>query len=234
MASSPYEILGIARNASDEEVKKAYREMSRKYHPDAYVDNPLADLAEEKFKQVQEAYEEIIKERSTQYGYGNTYSYGQSGFWGNQGQSGAYGSYREQTTSDYQQGANSGELARVYQCLASRSYREAVGLLQGISNRNAKWYYYSAIANVGLGNASLGYDHALKAVEMEPGNPDYRNLLSQLQSRNNRYNSVRFGGRNEMVNNNNNRNYDMGNLCCDLWLVDTLCECMGGDICRCI
>ena len=62
MASSPYEILGIARNASDEEVKKAYREMSRKYHPDAYVDNPLADLAEEKFKQVQEAYEEIIKE----------------------------------------------------------------------------------------------------------------------------------------------------------------------------
>ena len=52
----PYEVLGVSRNASQEEIKKAYRELSRKYHPDSYVDNPLADLAEEKFKEVQEAY----------------------------------------------------------------------------------------------------------------------------------------------------------------------------------
>ena len=61
--TNPYEVLGIAPSATDEEVKKAYRELSRKYHPDSYVNNPLADLAEEKFKQVQQAYDQIMKQR---------------------------------------------------------------------------------------------------------------------------------------------------------------------------
>lgn len=59
----PYSILGISRDASDEEVKKAYRKLSRKYHPDANIDNPNKEQAEEKFKQVQQAYEQIMKER---------------------------------------------------------------------------------------------------------------------------------------------------------------------------
>ena len=61
--TDPYSLLGVDRNASDDEVKRAYRRLSRKYHPDSYVDNPLADLAEEKFKEVQEAYDQIMKER---------------------------------------------------------------------------------------------------------------------------------------------------------------------------
>src|SRR5699024_1776222 len=60
MSKNPYDVLGVSQNASDDEVKKAYRELSRKYHPDANVDNPLADLAEEKFKEIQEAYDEIM------------------------------------------------------------------------------------------------------------------------------------------------------------------------------
>ena len=65
---NPYEVLGISPSATDDEVKKAYRELSRKYHPDSYANNPLADLAEEKFKQVQEAYNQIMKERENGYG----------------------------------------------------------------------------------------------------------------------------------------------------------------------
>lgn len=67
MLNNPYEVLGISPNASNDEVKKAYRDLSRKYHPDSYVDNPLADLAEEKFKEVQEAYDQIMKERDGGY-----------------------------------------------------------------------------------------------------------------------------------------------------------------------
>ena len=69
MMTNPYEVLGISPSATDEEVKKAYRELSRKYHPDSYVNNPLAELAEEKFKEVQQAYEQIMKQRQNGGGY---------------------------------------------------------------------------------------------------------------------------------------------------------------------
>ena len=62
MSKNPYDVLGVPQNASDDEIKKAYRELTRKYHPDANVNNPLADLAEEKFKEVQEAYDEIMRQ----------------------------------------------------------------------------------------------------------------------------------------------------------------------------
>ena len=62
--NDPYSVLGVSPNASDEEIKKAYRELARKYHPDNYQNNPLADLAEEKMKEINEAYETITKQRS--------------------------------------------------------------------------------------------------------------------------------------------------------------------------
>ena len=74
----PYSVLGVSRNATDEEIKKAYRKLSRKYHPDANINNPNKDQAEEKFKEVQQAYEQIMRERE----------YGSSG-----GSSGGYGGY---------------------------------------------------------------------------------------------------------------------------------------------
>ena len=87
----PYSVLGVPRNASDDEIKKAYRKLSRKYHPDANINNPNKDQAEEKFKEVQQAYEQIMKEReygsSSQNGYGGYGNYGGFGNYGNAGSS---------------------------------------------------------------------------------------------------------------------------------------------------
>ena len=92
--------------------------------------------------------------------------------------------------------------------------------------RNAMWYYYSSIANMGLGNNLVAVDHAKQAAAMEPNNMEYVNYANQLQFRGQRYQNTGYGyGR---------PSYGTGNLCCDLWCADTLCECMGGDLCSCM
>ena len=184
--NNPYDVLGIPRNASNDEVKKAYKQLCKKYHPDSYVNNPLADLAEEKFKEVQAAYEQIMKERE-----GGGYSYG--------GPSG-----NGQETPELQ---------------AARNYIN-------IANRNAMWYYYSAIANLGIGNNLVAVEHAKQAAAMEPNNAEYVNFANQMQFRSQRYQTTGYGyGR---------PTYGTGNMCCDLWCMDTMCECMGGDLCSCM
>ena len=82
MTKNPYDVLGVSQNASDDDIKKAYRDLTRKYHPDANVNNPLADLAEEKFKEVQEAYDVIMKEREQGGGYTGYGSGSSSGGYG--------------------------------------------------------------------------------------------------------------------------------------------------------
>ena len=134
MVTNPYEVLGVSPNASNDEVKKAYRDLSRKYHPDSYANNPLADLAEEKFKEVQEAYDQIMKQREN-----GGYSY-QSG--GNQ-----YSS-----TGGNQETV---ELQAVRNYINARRFREALNVLAGISNRSAMWYYYSSYGTEQYGICKL-------------------------------------------------------------------------------
>ena len=206
MIANPYEVLGVSPNASNDEVKKAYRELSRKYHPDSYANNPLAELAEEKFKEVQEAYDQIMKQREGGYSY-------QSGSQG-QGYSSASGN---QETVELQ-------AARNY--INARRFREALNVLSNIPNRSAMWYYYSSIANMGIGNNLVAVDHAKQAAAMEPNNMEYVNYANQMQFRGQHYQTTGYGyGR---------QSYGTGNLCCDLWCADTLCECMGGDLCSCM
>lgn len=208
---NPYEVLGISRNANIEEIKRAYRELSRKYHPDSYIGNPLSSLAEEKFKQVQEAYDAIMREKNNGYSYTNSYNntnpYNNTGYYG----------------------GDTGEMAEVYNLLNRKSYSQALRILERMRDRNARWYYLSAIAQVGLGNTMRGMEYATMAASMEPGNLEYQNLVNRLNFQSNRYTSIRNnyrGGRSTLD--------DATNMLCNLWCADTLCECMGGDLCSCM
>ena len=203
MKRNPYDVLGVSPNASNDEIKKAYRNLSRKYHPDSHMNNPLSALAEEKFKEVQDAYDKIMKEREN--GYSKT------------GRNYGAGSYTSNPGNDNPQ------MAAIFNCLNTRQYREALNLLSGIGDRTARWYYYSAIANAGVGNNIIALDHSRQAVNMEPYNSEYINLLNQFEWQGKRYQSTQMGG-----------GYGTGNLCCDIWCADSCCECMGGDLCECI
>ena len=223
MTKNPYDVLGVSPNASDDEIKRAYRDLTRKYHPDANVNNPLADLAEEKFKEVQEAYDTIMHERaaggsSGGYSSGSSttsgnYSYGGSSYGG--GYSNAQMDPRLQAAANY---------------INSRRYREALNTLDQVPERSALWYYLSGCANAGIGNNILARDHAAQAVNMEPNNMQYRQLLNQLDFSSRRYQSSPYGG----GYGPGGSSCGTGNMCCDFMIADQLCECMGGDLCSCI
>ncbi|MFR9147294.1 MAG: DnaJ domain-containing protein [Mediterraneibacter sp.] len=219
MTKNPYDVLGVSPSASDDEIKKAYRDLTRKYHPDANVDNPLADLAEEKFKEVQEAYDTIMHERSS--GGSGSYSYGGSS-------SGSSGSYSYGGSSS-QGGAPDPRLQAAVNYINSRRFREALNTLDQIPDRSALWYYLSGCANAGLGNNVLARDHAAQAVNMEPNNLQYRQLLNQLDFSSRRYQSSPYG-----AGYGGGYSCGTGNMCCDLCIADQLCECMGGDLCSCM
>lgn len=177
------------------------------------MDNPLADLAEEKFKEIQEAYDAIMKEREqggSGYGYG--YSYGNSYQQGGSGQS------------------SNTEVQAAYNFINNRRYQDALNLLNRMNDRNAEWYYLSAAANAGIGNNVLAQQFASQAVNMEPNNLQYRQLLNQLSYNTRQYQTGPYGGR----YGNDSTPCGTGNMCCDLWIADTLCECMGGDLCSCM
>ena len=174
----PYQVLGVSRDASDDEVKKAYRNLSRKYHPDANINNPNKAQAEEMFKKVQAAYDQIMKERQygghgtagSQYGPGSSHYGGYSGGFGGFGGFGASDREEEPRMQAARNFINSGH------------YQEACNVLNSIQERNARWYYYSAIANSGIGNQINALEYARKAVQMEPGNAEYRQLVSRLEN----------------------------------------------------
>ena len=228
MNKNPYDVLGVSPSASDDEIKKAYRDLTRKYHPDANVDNPLADLAEEKFKEVQEAYDMIMKERASgntggySYGGGSNSSYGGSSSYGYGNSGSGYG--------NYQSAQQDPRLQAAVNYINSRRYREALNTLDQVPERSALWYYLSGCANAGLGNNVLARDHAAQAVNMEPNNLQYRQLLNQLDFSSRRYQNSPYGNGYGA----GGSTCGTGNMCCDLFIADQLCECMGGDLCSCM
>ncbi len=181
----PYQVLGIARGATEDEIKKAYRTLSRKYHPDANVNNPNREQAEEQFKEVQAAYEQIMKERTQGYsgqGYGTS-----AGGYGSSGYGEAYGPFGGFYGGNANQGTGYEEdsyLRAAGNYIRNGYYKEARTILDnmGLQERQGIWYYYSAIAHLGLRNQVSALEHSRRAVSMEPDNREFRNLLNQLES----------------------------------------------------
>lgn len=217
MMTDPYQVLEVSRDASTEEIKKAYRKLSRKYHPDANINNPNKAEAEEKFKQVQQAYKQIMDEKengTSSYGsqgggaYGNRYggAYGSGGYQGN------YGGAQSGSSED-------AELHAAANFLNNMRYQEAMRVLNNISRHNAQWYYLHAVANAGLGNNISAVQDAQTAVNMEPNNMQYRQLLSQLQGGGQWYTDMGEGYGYERTGT------DMGKWCCECLAINALCNC---------
>lgn len=223
----PYSVLGIDRAANDDEIKKAYRNLSRRYHPDANINNPNKAQAEEKFKEIQQAYDQIMKEkemgssyRSGNNSYGNN-GYGFNGFEGFNGFGGFsdFGGFNGSTSRNEDEETIHMRAAINY--INSRHFAEALNVLNSISNRNSNWYYLSAIANAGTGNNILALEQAKQALSMEPDNRQYANLVYQLESGGNWYQNMQ---------NPYGNIYSGDNCCMKLCLANLLCNmcCCGG------
>ena len=168
MIDDPYKVLGVSRDASDEDIKRAYRRLAKKYHPDL---NPGDQEAARRMQEVNAAYEQIkdpdkFRQQTSSGGYGGYYD----PFGGYYRQQQAYGG---QTGDQYQQAA--------YQYIRFGRFREALNALDNAADRNARWYYLSALANNGLGNQVTALEHIRRAVSMDPDNPEYLSALDRIE-----------------------------------------------------
>ena len=166
-----YEVLGVSKDADDAAIKKAYRVLAKKYHPDM---NPGDAEAEKKFKEASEAYA-VLSDADKRRQYDQ---FGHAAFEGGAGQ-GGFGGFGGFGASDREEEPRM-QAARNF--INSGHYQEACNVLNSIQERNARWYYYSAIANSGIGNQINALEYARKAVQMEPGNAEYRQLVSRLEN----------------------------------------------------
>lgn len=166
MIDDPYKVLGVGRDASDEEIKRAYRALAKKYHPDL---NPGDQEAARKMQEVNAAYEQIKNPEKAQQanpgGYGGYYD--------------PFGGYRQQSYGGAQAGDPYQQAAAQY--IRFGRYQEALNALGSCTERNARWYYLSALANDGLGNQVTALEHIRRAVSMEPDNMEYQQALNRIE-----------------------------------------------------
>ena len=178
----PYQVLGVPSTATDDEVKKAYRDLARKYHPDNYHDNPLADLAQERMKEINEAYEEIQTQRKRGASAG---SYGtSSGYTG--GASYGYGGY-----GGYQSYA--GPYQRVRMAILQNDLNLAEELLNAMQNHDAEWNFLKGVLCQKRGWMDEAKRYYQTAVQMDPDNSEYQQALDRAEGRQTAYRTDGYG-----------------------------------------
>ncbi|QAT42102.1 J domain-containing protein [Aminipila luticellarii] len=194
--NNPYEVLGVRQNASEEEIKTAYRELVKKYHPDKYQNNPLSDLAEEKLQEVNEAYDALMKNGGGNGAYGNSYG-------------GAQNSYQNQTTPEYndiRSIIDSGNLGYAEQKLAQ------------MRNRDAEWFFLSGMISYKKGWYDDAVTKVRTAASMNPNNFEYQTALNNIMNSGRMYQNNSYGrgyGNDDM----------MCKLCQAYMCADCLCDC---------
>ena len=149
--NDPYRVLGIDPTATDEEVKKAYREMAKKYHPDNYANMEFADVANEKMKAINEAYDAILKER-------------------------AGGSSRTDDAS----GSTDPRFAHIRTLIRSGRYTEAELLLDQDRAETAEWYYLKGLCAMYTRRYNDASSYFSRASAMDPGNPEYADMYQRF------------------------------------------------------
>lgn len=175
MIDDPYKVLGVNPDASDEEIKRAYRRLAKQYHPDL---NPGDEVAAKKMQQINAAYDQIKnpeKNRQQTGGYG-----GYGGGYSQYDPFGGFGGYQQRSYTDTGSSDNYQKAAENY--IRFGRYQEAINALSNSSERDARWYYLSALAHDGLGNQVTALEHIRRAVSMEPDNGLYLRTLDRIEN----------------------------------------------------
>lgn len=198
---NPYEVLGVPENASEEEIKKAYKELVKKYHPDKYQDNPLADLAEEKLQEVNEAYDMLMKNRNS--GPSGSYNYGNYG--AGSGNGGGYG------TPDYM---------AVRRYIDAGNLTAAENILNSTKDRSAEWFFLSGMLSYRKGWYDDAVNKLKTANDLAPNNMEYSQAYGRIINMGGAYQNQAYG-----------RGYGSSNdMCCQALqcyiCADCCCDCI--------
>ena len=203
--NNPYSVLGVNENASESEIKQAYRELARKYHAEYNQGSPLADLAKQKMDELDAAYDAIISQRSGNYNASSQGGYAHTDY--NYSQNSQYGDVRTQI--------NAGIID------------DAQNILDGIPNdmRNAEWYFLKGQIHQRRGWFDEAYNHYSKACQMDPSNTEYSEAFNSLNRNAN-------GGYRQTKGSSSSA-CGVCDICTGLMCADCCCECFGGDLIPC-